>query len=129
MKKSNGSALIAALILGMAGPALAGGGSSGGGLTAGGRTLAGPATMSVGVGLTETVYTHAATNTDACGTVANSAKGSAVRMTLVGPAASTATFDVAPGGAGSLCKNQLIRMDLTCLGTSACSAQWRVDRN
>jgi hypothetical protein len=129
VKKSNGIALVVALILGMAGPALAGGASTGGGLTAGGRTLAGPAALSVGPGLTATVYTHAATNTNACGTVAASSKGSAVRMTLVGLAASTATFDVAAGGAGSLCKDQLIRMDVTCLGTTACGTQWRVDRN
>ena len=123
--KSNGIALVAALILGMAGPALA---AKSGGLTAGGRTLAGPATSNLAAGGTETVYTHAATNTDACGTVVNSSKASAVRMTLVGPAASTATFDVAAGGTGSLCKPQLLRMDLTCLGGDACATQWRVDR-
>ena len=50
-------------------------------------------------------------------------------MTLVGPAASTATFDVAAGGTGSLCKDQLLRMDLTCLGGTSCTTQWRVDRD
>jgi len=124
--KSNGIALVAALILGMAGPAVA---AKSGGLTAGGRTLAGPGTTNLAAGATETVYTHASQNTDACGTVVNSSKASSVRMTLVGPAASTATFDVAPGGSGSLCKDALVRMDLTCLGGSDCSAQWRVDDN
>ncbi len=128
MKKSNGIALVAALILGMSGPALAGGSSSSG-LGAGGRTLAGPAALTVGASLTVTVYTHAANQTNACGTVANSSKGSSVRMTLVGPAASTATFDVAAGGTASLCKDQLLRMDLTCLGGTSCTMQWRVDRD
>ena len=124
--KANGIALLVALFLGMAGPATA---AKSGGLSAGGRTLAGPGTTNLAVGATETVYTHAATNTDACATVVNASKASAVRMTLVGPAASTATFDVAAGASGSLCKDQLIRMDLTCLGGDACSAQWRVDDN
>lgn len=124
--KSNGIALVAALILMGAGPAMA---AKTAGMTAGGRTLAGPGTTNLAPGGSETVYTHAATNTDACATVVNASKASAVRMTLVGPAASTATFDVAAGGSGSLCKDQLIRMDLTCLGGAACSAQWRVDDN
>ncbi len=124
--KSKSIALAAALILGMAGTAMA---AKSGGLSAGGRTLAGPATSNLAAGATETVYTHAATNTDACGTVVNASKASAVRMTLVGPAASTAIFDVSAGGSGSLCKDQLIRMDLTCLGGDSCSTQWRVDDN
>jgi hypothetical protein len=125
--KSNRIALVAALILGAAGPALAGG--STGGLTAGGRTLAGPAPLTIGAGLTATVYTHASSNTDACATAVNTSKGSSVQIVLVGPASSTATVDVPAGGTGSLCKDQLLRMDLTCLGTSSCTAQWRVDRN
>ncbi len=124
--KSNGIALVAALILGMAGPAVA---ASSVALTAGGRTLAGPGTANLGAGATATVYTHAATNTDACGTLVNSSKSSSVRLTLVGPASNTATFDVSPGGSGTLCKDGLVRMDLTCLGGTACSTQWRVDDN
>lgn len=124
--KSKSMALVAALILGIAGSAVA---AKSGGLAVGGRTLAGPATSNLGAGATQTVYTHAAQNTDACGTVVNGSKASSVRMTLVGPAASTETFDVAPGGSGSLCKDQLVRMDVTCLGGDSCSTQWRVDRN
>lgn len=124
--KSIRIALLTALILGLAGPAIA---AKSGGLTAGGRTLAGPGTTNLAAGASATVYTHAATNTDACGTVVNASKGSSVRMTLTGPAASTDTFDVAPGGTGSLCKDQLLQMDLTCLGGDSCATQWRVDDN
>src|SRR5262245_33829295 len=127
MKKVGSIALLTALTLALAGSAMAA--TKGGGLAPGGRTLAGPGTTNLASGATATVYTHAATSTDACGTIANASKASAVRMTLVGPAASTATFDVAAGGTGSLCKDQLIRMDLTCLGGDACSAQWRVDQH
>jgi len=124
--KSNAIALVAALILGMAGPAVA---AKSVPLTAGGRTLAGPGTTSLAGNATQTVYTHSTTNTDACGTLINGSKTTSMRLTLVGPAASTATWDVVPGGSGTLCKDGLVRMDLTCLGGDSCSAQWRVDDN
>jgi len=114
-------ALASALTIGIAATATAGGGGVTG-LAPGGRTLAGPATARIEMQATETIYTHPATNTNACVTVAG-VLGAAVRMALVG--SNTSTFDVPVGGSGSLCKDSLVRMDLTCLGTATCMAQWR----
>ena len=120
-------ALVTAVILGAAGPAIAAPSAS---LTTGGRTIAGPGTTSLDANLTQTVYTHVATNTDACATVINGSRSSAVRITLVGPAASTVTLDVAAGATSTLCHDGVVRMDLTCVSDAAsCSAQWRVDDN
>jgi hypothetical protein len=124
---TKGIALIATMLLGVAGPAVAGPSAT---LAAGGRTLAGPGKTSMAATLTDTVYTHASTNTDACTTVINSSKGSNVTITMVGPAASTVTLDVAPSDTATLCHDGVVRVDLTCVDTdSACVAQWRVDRN
>ena len=126
MKPKHGKlvALASALTIGIAATAMAGGAPTG--LAPGGRTLAGPATARIAMQATETVYTHPATATNACVTVAG-VVGAPVRMSLVG--GNTSTFDVPVGGSGSLCKDSLVRMDLTCLGTATCLAQWRVDAN
>lgn len=122
-----GIALIATMMLGLAGPAIAGPSAT---LASGGRTLAGPGKTAMAATLTDTVYTHASTNTDACTTVLNNSKASAVTITMVGPAASTVTLDVAAADTATLCHDGVVRVDLTCVATdSACVAQWRVDRN
>lgn len=119
--------LVGACVLGLAGTALA---ITIAPLTTGGRTLAGPGKTTIAANATETVYTHVSTNTDACTTVINSSRAANVRITLVGPAASTVTLDVAFGTAGTLCHDGVVRMDLTCLSeTAACATQWRVDTN
>ena len=120
-------ALVTAMIVGVAGPAIAAPSAS---LTIGGRTIAGPGKTSIAASATEVVYTHAGQNTNACTTVINGSRSSAVRITLVAPAANLKTLDVAAGATGALCQDDVIRMDLTCLAAdSACSAQWRVDDN
>lgn len=120
-------ALVTAMILGVAGPAIAAPSAS---LTTGGRTIAGPGKTSIAANATEIVYTHVGTNTPVCTTVINGSRSSAVRITLVAPAANLANLDVAAGATGALCHDDVIRMDLTCLAAdTACSAQWRVDDN
>jgi hypothetical protein len=120
-------ALVAAALVGLAGTAMA---VTIAPLTTGGRTLAGPGKTTIAANATETVYTHVSTNTDACATVINSSRAASVRITLVGPAASTVTLDVALGTAGTLCHDGVVRMDLTCLAeATACATQWRIDRN
>ena len=120
-------ALVTAMILGIAGPAIAAPSAS---LAPGGRTIAGPGTINIAVTLTQTVYTHIATNTDACATVINGSRSSAVRITLVGPAASTVNLDVAAGATSTLCHDGVVRMDLSCVADAmSCTAQWRVDDN
>ena len=120
-----GFALIATILLGAAGPALAGDK-----LTAGGRTLAGPGDSRMAATLTDTVYTHIEANTDACTTIINKSGSSDVRITMVGPAASTVTLDVPAADTSTLCHDGVVRVDLTCLAAnSACVAQWRVDNN
>lgn len=126
MRKSI-SLLVAAAVFGFASTAMA---QSAAPLTTGGRTMAGPGRTPIAANATETVYTHVATNTDACATAINNSRSTPVRITLVGPAASTVTLDLAAGTAGTLCHDGVVRMDLTCLSeTAACTAQWRVDRN
>lgn len=125
--KMKGHALFAATLLALAGPATA---VTPPALTAGGRTIAGPGKTTIAANVAETVYVHAATNTDACATVTNLSRADAVRITLVGPAASTVTLDLAVGATSTLCHGGVVRMDLTCLAqTASCSAQWRVDDN
>jgi hypothetical protein len=123
MSKRSGITLAVLLMLAGATPALA---AKPLGLTAGGRTLAGPGSIPIAVNATVTVYTDATGSADACATVAN-AGSSPVRLTLVGDA--SPTIDVAVSGSGALCEDGLERVDLTCLGPGACSAQWRVDNN
>jgi len=118
-------ALVSALTIGVAATATAGGGGVTG-LAPGGRTLAGPAMARIEMQATDTIYTYPSTGTNSCVTVAG-VLGASVRMSLVGN--TTSTFDVPVGGSGSLCKDNLVRMDLTCLGTVTCLAQWRVDAN
>ena len=124
MSKCKGIALAAILMLAWATPALA---AKSVPLAAGGRTLAGPGTASLALNATATVYTDGAGSADACATVVVSGSA-AVRLSMV--AGSTSTIDVPVGASGALCKNNLERADLTCLGgTNSCSAQWRVDVN
>ncbi len=125
MLKSNHIALVAALVLGMASPALA---AKTSGLTAGGNTLAGPGTTNLGLNATATVYTDTSGNSDTCVTVVNAGK-SAVRLSVVDATPSTTNIDLAIGASGALCRDETTRVDLTCLGASSCSAQWRVDRD
>ncbi|MBY0401225.1 hypothetical protein K2X89_13080 [Myxococcota bacterium] len=121
------SGLAVACVLSFASTAMATNSPS---LPTGGRTLAGPGRATIAAGVTSTVYSQSAPNGDACTTVINGSRGSAsVRITLVGPAASTVTFDVAAGATSSLCHDGVVRLDLTCLAETTCSAQWRVDEN
>jgi len=122
--KMNGIALAAIGILATASPALAVTIAS---LTPGGRTLAGPGKNTVAVATTQTVYTHPGVDTDVCATVINSSKSGAVQITLVDDSANETLLEVAAGTLGALCEDNVTRMDLTCLGTSSCTAQWRVD--
>lgn len=96
-------------------------------LATGGRTLAGPGKTAITAGLTATVYTHPAINTDVCTTVSNDSKTSAVRITLVDDSANETLLDLAAGRTGALCENEVTRMDLTCVGETNCTAQWRID--
>jgi len=123
MMKSNNFALAAALILGIAGPAVA---ATSGGMTAGGNTLAGPGTTNLGLNATATVYTDSSANSDTCVTVINIGK-SAVRLSIVDSNPSTTSIDLAIGASNALCRDNTERVDLTCLGVNTCSAQWRVD--
>ncbi len=121
MRKCNGIALAAILMLAWAAPALA---AAPAGLTAGGRTLAGPGAINLAVNATATVFSNG--NRNACATVANVGK-SAVTLATVG--GSTSTIDVPAGATGTLCKAAMTTVNLTCIGTDACTSQWRVDDN
>ncbi len=124
--KTNGFALAAVWILATASPAMAGTHAS---LTTGGRTLAGPGKTNIAVGVTTTVYTHPAVDTDVCATVINSSRSSAVRITLVDDTFNVTLLELAAGLTGALCEDNVTRMDLTCLGVTACATSWRVDTN
>ena len=124
--KTNGIVLTAVWILAAASPAWAAPSAS---LTAGGQTLAGPGKTNIGVGVTTTVYTHPAINTDVCATVINSSRSSAVRITLVDDSAIESLLELAAGRTGTLCEDNVTRMDLSCLGETACATSWRVDEN
>ena len=113
--------LAVALISALAAPALA---ASSAALAPGGRTLAGPGTASIAIAATETVFADG--NRDACVTVVNSGRA-AVQVLAVG--ASSPTIDVQPGDSAALCSLALDHVNLTCTGTTACTAQWRVDDN
>jgi len=123
MSKCKAIALAAMLALAAATPALAAKPLS---LTPGGRTLAGPGQSALALNATATVYTDGAGSANTCATVAN-VGSSAVRLTMVGN--TTTTLDVAVAASGALCQDSLERVDLTCLGPAACTAQWRVDNN
>ncbi len=123
--KSNRIALITALLLVLAAPALA---ASAPALTAGGHTLAGPGTANLGLNGTTTVYTDASANADTCVTVVNGGK-SAVRLSITNDVPNVSSIDVAIGASGALCRDSTKQVDLICIGTSTCSAQWRVDRD
>ncbi len=113
--------LAVAVISTLAAPALA---ASTVALAPGGRTLAGPGTTSIAIADTETVFADG--YRDACVTVANSGRA-AVQVLAVG--ASSPTIAVQPGDSAGLCVLALDHVDLTCTGTTACAAQWRVDDN
>ncbi len=124
MSKCKGIALAGILMLAWATPALA---AKSVPLLVGGRTLGGPGTASLAPNATVTVYTDADGSADACATVVVSGSA-AVRLSMV--AGTTSTIDVPVGASGALCKDNLQRVDLICLGaTNSCSAQWRVDNN
>ncbi len=127
MMTTNRIALAVALALAVASPAAAAPSSSG--LTTGGFTVAGPGTTSLAANVSGTVYTDASGNLDACTTVANSGRA-AVRLTVTGNGGSS-SIDVAVGGTGTLCRDQVTQVGLLCLGvgTTSCTAQWRVDRD
>jgi|JI10StandDraft_1071094.scaffolds.fasta_scaffold400823_2 hypothetical protein len=122
--KMNGIALVAVGILAATSPAFAAPSAS---LATGGRTLAGPGKNTVAAGTTQTLYTHPAINTDVCTTVVNGSKASLLRITLVDDSANETLLEVAAGTTAALCEDNVTRMDLTCLGTSNCTAQWRID--
>ncbi len=122
--KIHGIALAAIGILAAAGPALAATSAS---LATGGRTLAGPGKSTIATGTTQTLYTHPAIDTDVCTTVINGSKSSPLRITLVDDSANETFLDVAAGTTAALCEDNVTRMDVTCLGATNCSAQWRVD--
>ena len=94
---------------------------------AGGNTLAGPGAASVALNATQTVYTDASGNSDACVTVVNA--GGPIRLSMVNDAPNTVSIDLATGVSGALCRDATTQVDLVCLGGSTCSAQWRVDRD
>jgi len=121
MSKWKGIAMSAVLMIAWTTPALA---AKSAGLAPGGRTLAGPASSTVAVNATVTVFSNG--NRNACATLLNVGK-SAVRLATIG--GNTSTIDVPAGGSGALCKASLAQVDLTCIGLDTCSAQWRVDDN
>ena len=123
--KTNGITLAAVWILATASPALAA--TTSASLTTGGRTLAGPGDSKIAMGVTTTVYTHPAIDKDVCATVINSSKSSAVRITLVDDSTNQTLLELPAGRTGALCEDSVVRMDLSCLGETSCTASWRVD--
>lgn len=123
--KTNAIALAAVWILTSASPASAATSSSS--LTTGGRTLAGPGNTKIAIGMTTTVYTHPSPDKDVCATVINGSKSSAVRITLVDDSTNEMLLELAAGVTGALCDDSITRMDLSCLGETACTTSWRVD--
>jgi hypothetical protein len=117
-------ALVATfLLLGLAAPGAAASKAS---LTAGGRTIAGPATLSLGLGAQERVLTHSGGTSNVCVTVINTGKS---QLTLTITGATTPSTDVAAGATKALCVEDVQFVDLVCSGTANCSAQWRADNN
>lgn len=113
--------LAVAVISALAAPALA---ASTAALAPGGRTLAGPGTTSIAIDGIKRVFADG--YRDACVTVVNSGRAG-VQVSAVG--ATSPTIDVDPGDSAALCSLALDYVDLTCTGTTACTAQWRVDDN
>lgn len=118
-------ALSATLLLATASPAFA---RSSAGLAIGGNTIAGPGARSLAAGLSGTIYTNDAANTDACTTIVNGGRG-AVRITVTGDG--SGSIDVAPAATAAICRDDVSEIQLLCLGVApnSCSVQWRVDRD
>lgn len=111
------------LLLGLSAPAAA---ASKATLTTGGRTVAGPATLSLGLGAQERVFTQSGGTSSVCVTVINTGKS---QLTLTITGAATPSIDVLAGGSKALCVEDVQFVDLVCSGTAICSGQWRVDDN
>ena len=126
MTKKGLALVTAGLILGTAGSAPAGPPPA---MTAGGRTLAGPGRTTVAAGDTETIYTYAGSNTNACATVYNLSRTTDAHVALVGLGASVVERDVVRNSGFTLCHDNVARIDLSCLAQTACLVQWRIDRN
>jgi hypothetical protein len=115
--------LATGLLLGLSAPAAAASKPS---LVPGGRTVAGPGTVALDPAAQERVFTDSAGTSDVCVTLVNSGKS---QLTLAITGASTPSTDVGTGGSRALCAEDVQFVDLTCTGTTPCSAQWRVDDN
>ena len=116
--------VVAAVLLAPTAPALAAG--KAGGLTAGGRTISGPGSVQLAMGGQERVHEDPTVNRDVCVTLVNTG-GSQLTMTLTGD--TTPSTTVNQGVSKSLCVGNVHFVDVSCTGTSACNAQWRVDQD
>lgn len=115
--------LATLLSLGLAAPAAAASKAS---LTAGGRTVAGPGTLSLGLGAEQRIFAQSGGTSSVCVTVVNTGKS---QLTLTITGATTPSTDVATGATQALCAEDVQFVDLVCSGTANCNAQWRVDDN
>lgn len=115
--------VVLALTVGLAAPAFAAPKTN---LTVTNNTIAGPGAVSVGIGGSETVFSHP-TGSDVCVTVANTGK---VPVGIGITGASSASTSVPAGGTKAVCSDDTTAIDLTCGEESNdCAAQWRVDEN
>ena len=115
--------IAAGLLLGLSGPATAASKAS---LVPGGRTVAGPGSVSLDPASQERVFSDSAGTSDVCVTLVN---GGRSQLTLAITGATTPSVDVSAGGSKALCAEDVQFVDLSCTGTTPCSAQWRVDDN
>jgi len=121
--RKTGSRLLAlGVAFGLAAPALAAPKTN---LAATNNTIAGPGAISIGIGSSETVFSHP-TGSDVCVTVVNTGKAA---LTVAVTGVSSASPSVPAGGSKAVCSDDTTAIDLTCGEESNCSAQWRVDEN
>jgi hypothetical protein len=116
--------VAAALLLTPGAPAMAAG--KAGGLAAGGRTVAGPGSLQLAMGAQERVHEDPTMNRDVCVTLVNTGS-SQLTLTLTGD--TTPSTTVNQGVTKALCVANVHFVDVSCTGTNACNAQWRVDQD